>query len=92
MTTLLPVALLAGLVVVQTVVGDEGALLIDARLAAVAVAVVLLLLRANFIVVVFAAALVGAGLRLPRLGLRIPSPSSLTTPSRCSPGCSCSKS
>lgn len=62
-TTLLPVALLAGLVVVQTVVGDGGALLIDARLAAVAVAVVLLLLRANFIVVVFAAALVGAGLR-----------------------------
>ncbi len=62
-TTLLPIALLAGLVVAQTVVGDGGALVIDARLAAVAGALVLLLLRANFIVVVVVAAAVAAGLR-----------------------------
>ena len=62
-TTLLPVALLAALVVVQTVVGPGGSLVIDARLVAVGVAVVLLLLRANFLVVVLAAAAVAAGLR-----------------------------
>jgi predicted anti-sigma-YlaC factor YlaD len=44
-TTLLPVALLAALVVVQSVTGDAGALVVDARLVAVGVAVVLLLLR-----------------------------------------------
>lgn len=59
---LLPVALLAGLVVTQTVGGDDG-LVLDARLAAVALAVVLLWLRANFVVVVFAAAALAAGLR-----------------------------
>ena len=48
-TTLLPVALLAALVVVQTVTGDAGSLVVDARLVAVAAAVVLLLLRANFL-------------------------------------------
>ncbi|MGN7249045.1 AzlD domain-containing protein [Janibacter anophelis] len=59
---LLPVALLAGLVVTQTVGGDDG-LVLDARLAAVALAMVLLWLRANFVVVVFAAAALAAGLR-----------------------------
>lgn len=59
---LLPVALLAGLVVTQTVGGDEG-ITLDARLAAVALAVVLLWLRANFIVVIFGAAALAAGLR-----------------------------
>jgi hypothetical protein len=62
-TTLVPVALLAGLLVVQTVGGGAGALVVDARLAAVGVAVVLLLLRANFVLVVLAAAVVAAGLR-----------------------------
>lgn len=60
---LLPVALLAGLVVTQTVGGDDG-IVVDARLAAVALAVVLLWLRANFVVVVFGAAALAAGLRL----------------------------
>lgn len=62
-TTLLPVALLAALVVVQTVRGDAGALVVDARLAAVGVAVMLLLLRANFLVIVLAGGAVAAGLR-----------------------------
>lgn len=62
-STLLPVALLTGLVVVQTLVSGTG-LVLDARAAAVAVAVVLLLLRANFLVVVAGAALVAALLRL----------------------------
>ena len=61
-TTLLPVALLAALVAVQSFTTD-GAIVVDARLAAVAVAVVLLLRRANFVVVVIAAALVAAILR-----------------------------
>ncbi|NYF99330.1 AzlD domain-containing protein [Janibacter cremeus] len=59
---LLPVALLAGLVVTQTV-GGEGDIVVDARLAAVALAVVLLWLRANFVIVVVAAAALAAGLR-----------------------------
>lgn len=59
---LLPVALLAGLVVTQTVGGDDG-IVLDARLAAVALGVVLLWLRANFVVVVFAAAALAAVLR-----------------------------
>lgn len=62
-TTLLPVALLAALVVVQTVTGDAGSLVVDARLAAVGLAVVLLLLRANFLVIVLAAGALAAGLR-----------------------------
>lgn len=62
-TTLLPVALLSALVLVQTVVGEGGAVVVDARLVAVGVAVVLLVLRANFLVVVLAAAAVAAGLR-----------------------------
>ena len=42
-TTLLPVALLAGLLAVQTLVGSGGSLVIDARVGAIAVAIVLLL-------------------------------------------------
>jgi branched-subunit amino acid transport protein len=62
-TTLLPVALLAALVVTQTVIGDGGAVVVDARLVAAGVAVLLLLLRANFLVVVFGAAAVAGVLR-----------------------------
>ena len=62
-TTLLPVALLAALVVVQTVVGPGGSIVLDARIAAVGVAVVLLLLRANFLVIVLAAGATAALLR-----------------------------
>ncbi len=60
---LLPVALLSALVAVQTVVGDGGALALDARAAALAAAVVLLVLRANFLVVVAVAAAVAGTLR-----------------------------
>ena len=60
---LLPVALLSGLVAVQTFAGEGGSLVVDARLAAVAVAVVLLLLPANFLVAVVGAAVVAGGLR-----------------------------
>ncbi|MBK8756275.1 MAG: AzlD domain-containing protein [Actinomycetales bacterium] len=63
MTSLLPVALLAALVVVQTLAGPAGTLVVDARLVAVAVAVVALVLRAPFILVVVLGALVAAGLR-----------------------------
>jgi len=62
-TTLLPVALLAALVVVQTVVGPGGSLVLDARIVAVGVAVVLLMLRANFLVIVLAAGATAAVLR-----------------------------
>ena len=62
-TTLLPVALLAALVVVQSVTGDAGSIVVDARLAAVGLAVVLLLLRANFLVIVLAAGALAAALR-----------------------------
>jgi branched-subunit amino acid transport protein len=62
-TTLLPVALLAALVVVQTVAGEEGSLVVDARLVAVGLAVVLLMLRANFLVIVLAAGALAALLR-----------------------------
>lgn len=61
-TTLLPVALLAALVAVQTVV-QGTALVVDARIAAVAVAVVALALRAPFLVVVVLGAATAAGLR-----------------------------
>ncbi len=67
-TTLLPVALLAALVVVQTVVGPGGSLVLDARIVAVGVAVVLLLLRANFLVIVLAAGATAALLRAAGLG------------------------
>jgi uncharacterized membrane protein len=62
-TTLLPVALLAALVAVQTFVDGGGGLVLDARAAALAVAFVLLALRANFLVVVVGAAVVAAALR-----------------------------
>ena len=59
---LLPLALLAALVAVQTLGGD-GRLAVDARLAGVLVAAVLLALRAPFLVVILAAAATAAGLR-----------------------------
>lgn len=62
-TAMLPVALLAALVAVQTLVGPGGGLVVDARLAAVGVATVALLLRAPFVVVVALAAVVAALLR-----------------------------
>lgn len=64
---LVTVALLSALFAVQTVV-DGGALAVDARVPAVAVAAVLLWRRAPFVVVVVAAAVVAAGLRLAGLG------------------------
>jgi len=60
---LMPVALLSALVAVQTFAGDAG-LVVDARLAGLAFAVVALLLRAPFLVVVIGAAVVAALLRL----------------------------
>ena len=60
---LLTVALLAALVATQTLQHGPG-IAIDARLPALGVAVVLLVLRAPFIVVVIAAAAVAALLRL----------------------------
>lgn len=59
---LLPVALLAALTAVQ-VFGDGRSLVIDARAAGLGFAVVALLLRAPFVVVVLGAAAVAAGLR-----------------------------
>jgi uncharacterized membrane protein len=58
----LPVALLAALVAVQTF-AVPGGLAVDARAAGVAAAVVALLLRAPFLVVVAVAALTAAALR-----------------------------
>ncbi|QTV79836.1 AzlD domain-containing protein [Microbacterium sp. NIBRBAC000506063] len=60
---LLTVALLAALVAVQSL-GDGQAVTVDARVPAVLVAAGLLWLRQSFLVVVFAAALVAALLRL----------------------------
>jgi branched-subunit amino acid transport protein len=60
---LMPVALLSALIGVQ-VFGDGSSLVLDARLAGLGVAVVALLLRAPFIVVVFSAALAAAVVRL----------------------------
>lgn len=59
---LLPVALLAALVAVQTA-ADGTALVLDARVAGVAVAALLLLLRAPFLVVILGAAVTAALLR-----------------------------
>lgn len=61
-TRLLPVALLAALVVVQTV-GDGARVVLDARLVGLGVAVVALVLRAPFVVVVVAAAVAAAVFR-----------------------------
>ncbi|CAN7379756.1 MULTISPECIES: AzlD domain-containing protein [Microbacterium] len=60
---LLTVALLAALVAVQTL-GDGQAIIVDARVPALLVAGGLLWLRQSFLVVVVAAALVAALLRL----------------------------
>lgn len=62
-TSALPIALLSALVAVQTLTGDGGALVVDARLAAVAVALVALALRAPFLLVVALAAGTAALLR-----------------------------
>jgi uncharacterized membrane protein len=62
-TSALPIALLSALVAVQTLTGDGGALVVDARLAAVAVALVALALRAPFLLVVGLAAGTAALLR-----------------------------
>lgn len=62
-TTLLPVALLTGLVVVQTFASSSHGLTLDARAAALVVAVVALLFRAPFIVVVVLGAVSAALLR-----------------------------
>lgn len=59
---LLPIALLAALLVVQTFAGADG-LRMDARVAGVTVAAIALLLRAPFLVVVLAAAATAALLR-----------------------------
>ena len=61
-TTLIPVAMLASLVVVQTV-GVGQSVVIDARVAGVAVAAVALLLRAPFLLVVVLAGVTAAALR-----------------------------
>jgi branched-subunit amino acid transport protein len=63
-TSALPVALLAALVGVQALTSTDGSVVVDSRVAAVAVAVVALVLRAPFLVVVVLAAAVAAGLRL----------------------------
>ena len=60
---LIPVALLGALIAVQVFAGDR-ALVIDARVAALAVAAVLLALRVPFLPMVFAAAAVAALIRL----------------------------
>jgi uncharacterized membrane protein len=62
-TGLLPVALLTGLVVVQTFAAANRGLVLDARAAAVVVAIVALVLRAPFVVVVALGAATAAGLR-----------------------------
>ncbi|MGH8866791.1 MAG: AzlD domain-containing protein [Actinomycetes bacterium] len=59
---LLPVALLAALAATQTV-STEGGLVLDARAAGVGVAVLALLLRAPFLVVVGSAAVTAALIR-----------------------------
>lgn len=59
---LLPVALFAALVAVQTF-ADGQSLVIDARVAGLAAAIIALLLRAPFLVVVLVAAITAAVLR-----------------------------
>lgn len=62
MSTVVTVALLVSLVVVQTF-ADGQALVVDARVPALAVAAIALALRAPFILVVVLAAATAAGLR-----------------------------
>lgn len=64
---LLPVALLAALVAVQTF-ADGQSLVIDARAAGLVVAIIALILRAPFLVVVVLAAITAAVLRATGLG------------------------
>ena len=59
---LMPVALLSALTTVQVVGGEDG-LVLDARIPGIAFAVVALLLRAPFLVVVVGAGAVTAGIR-----------------------------
>jgi len=66
-TTLLPIALLGALVAVQ-VATSGTAIVLDARLAGLAAAVVLLILRAPFLAVVIGAAAVTALLRAAGIG------------------------
>jgi hypothetical protein len=61
-STLVTVAMLVSLVVVQTF-GDGQSVVVDARVPALAVAAIALALRAPFIVVVVLAAATAAGLR-----------------------------
>jgi hypothetical protein len=63
LAALLTVAMLAGLVGIQTFVSTDG-IALDARAAALAVAALLFYLRVPFIFVVIAAALVASLLRL----------------------------
>ena len=60
---LIPVALLGALIAVQ-VLGGDHAVVVDARLAALGVAAVLLMLRVPFLPMVFAAAATAALIRL----------------------------
>lgn len=62
-TPLLPVALLSALIVTQAVLTNDGHLVLDARAAGIAVAVLLLILRAPFLLVVAGAALTAALVR-----------------------------
>jgi hypothetical protein len=62
-SALLPVALLAALVAVQGVGGPDRTVVLDARLAGLAVAAVALVLRAPFLVVIALAAVTAAVLR-----------------------------
>ena len=62
-TTLLPAALFSAIVVLMTV-ADDSTLVIDARLAGVAVAIVAVIRRAPFAVAVALAMLATAGIRL----------------------------
>lgn len=62
-SVLLPVALLAALAATQTVTAGSS-LILDARFAGIAVAIVAVVLRANFLVVVASACVTTALLRL----------------------------
>jgi hypothetical protein len=59
---LMPIALLIALTAVQTFASGKS-VVVDARAAGLAFAVVALLLRANFLVVILGAAAVAAGIR-----------------------------
>ncbi|MCE7081206.1 AzlD domain-containing protein [Streptomyces sp. ST2-7A] len=63
LAALIPVALLAALIAVQTADGGDGALVLDARAAGLGAAMVALVLRAPFLLVVALAVAVTAGVR-----------------------------